>query len=158
MSTDNCVLFLDFDGVTHPQPCFQENVFCRLPLIEAVLRERELRDVEIVISSSWRDHYSLDEMREFFSLDFYRRVIGVTPSITKPGRNWMPGHEPEFEREWECLAWIKTNRPSGTRWLAIDDRPYWFRPESKNLLLTDAKFGFSPADAETLRDMLWERL
>jgi len=39
------ILFLDFDGVTHPQPCGDENVFCCLHLIESVLRERELRDI-----------------------------------------------------------------------------------------------------------------
>ncbi len=35
----NMYLFLDFDGVTHPQPCLQDSAFCRLPLIEEVLRE-----------------------------------------------------------------------------------------------------------------------
>jgi len=51
------ILFLDFDGVTHPQPCGDENVFCQLHLIEAVLRERELQGVHIVISSSWREYH-----------------------------------------------------------------------------------------------------
>ncbi len=27
------ILFLDFEGALHPQPCFQDNVFCRLPLL-----------------------------------------------------------------------------------------------------------------------------
>lgn len=53
------ILFLAFDGVTHPQPCFHENVFCRLHLIESVLREHELSDIEIVC---WR--------RCEFDLDF----------------------------------------------------------------------------------------
>ena len=67
------ILFLDFDGVTHPQPCDDENVFCRLHLIEAVLRERELQGVQIVISSSWREYHGLDDMREFFSQDMQGR-------------------------------------------------------------------------------------
>jgi hypothetical protein len=78
------ILFLDFDGVTHPEPCVHENVFCRLHLIESVLRERELRDVQIVISSSWREHHSLDDLRQFFSEDIQGRVVGVTPDIWHP--------------------------------------------------------------------------
>ena len=42
------------DGVAHPPPCFQDSLFCRLHLIESVLRGRELRDVEMVVSSTWR--------------------------------------------------------------------------------------------------------
>lgn len=150
------ILLLDFDGVTHPQPCFHDNVFCRLHLIESVLRERELRDVQIVLSTSWREHYSLDDMREFFSNDIQARVIGVTPNITKLAND--TGQPAEFERERECLAWMKTNRPPGTPWLAIDDRPEWFSPDCENLLVTNCQFGFSAENATRLRDMLWDRL
>lgn len=152
------ILFLDFDDVTHPQPCFHENVFCRLHLIESVLRERELRDVQIVISSSWREHHSLDDMREFFSRDIQGRVIGVTPDLPKLASDGLPDQAPEFERERECQAWIQTNRPPGTPWLAIDDRPHWFSPDCANLLVTNCQYGFHPDNAATLRDMLWERL
>lgn len=146
------VLFLDFDGVTHPQPCFHENVFCRLHLIESVLRERELRDVQIVISSSWRQIHSLDDMREFFSQDIQGRVVGVTPDI------WDPALSQVFVREHECQAWMQTNRPPGTAWLAIDDRALWFQPNCPNLFLTDTMQGFQPKQMGSLRDMLWERL
>lgn len=33
-----CILFLDFDGVTHPDPCDAGQHVTRLPLIEQVLR------------------------------------------------------------------------------------------------------------------------
>lgn len=150
------ILFLDFDGATHPQPCYPENVFCRLHLIESVLRERELRHVQIVISSSWRAHYSLDDMREFFSRDIQDRVIGVTPDIPKLASD--TGQAPEFERERQCQAWMQTNCPPGTPWLAIDDRPEWFSPDCSNLLVTNCQYGFHSDNAATLRDMLWERL
>ena len=146
------ILFLDFDGVTHAEPCFQENVFCRLPLIESILRERELRDIQIVISSSWREHHSLDDMREFFSQDIQGRVVGVTPDI------WDPALPQAFVREHECLKWLAENRPTGERWLAIDDRPLWFQANCQNLFLTDTMQGFQPKQMGSLRDMLWERL
>lgn len=154
--TNNCILFLDFDGVTHPEPSPSDQAHCLLPLIEAVLREHPT--VEIVISSSWRDHYTLEEMRDFFAPDIGARLIGVTPSIKNPGSDWLPGHVPEYEREWEIESWMKSNRPWGTPWLAIDDRHYWFRPDCSNLLLTDRLTGFGPDDQDTLRAMLLERL
>lgn len=150
------IVFIDFDGVTHPQPCFAENAFCRLPLIEEVLRE--FARTKVVISSSWRDYHPLDEMREFFSSDLRDRVIGVTPSIKSPSPSWLPGQIPEFEREWEIESWMKEHRRWGERWLAIDDRPYWFRPDCADLLVTNAQTGFCAAEQATLRLMFKERL
>ena len=132
------ILFLDFDGVTHPEPCVHESFFCRLPLIESVLRERELRHVQIVISSSWREHHSLDDMHAFFSQDIQGRVVGVTPDL------WDPELPQAFVRERECLKWLAENRSTGERWLAIDDRPSWFQPNCQNLFWTDTMQGFQP--------------
>lgn len=151
-----CTVFLDFDGVTHPDPCYPENVFCRMPLIEEVLFE--FPRVEIVISSSWRDHHDLDDLQTFFSDSLKPRIVGVTPSIKRPSPAWLPGHIPQFEREWEIESWMEENRHWGARWLAIDDRPYWFRPESTNLLVTDPSYGFSIEDQVTLRSMIKERI
>ena len=51
------ILFLDFDGVLHPEGedhIFKGGVdFCFLPRLEALLRE--FPQVKIVISSSWRE-------------------------------------------------------------------------------------------------------
>ena len=152
------VLFLDFDGVTHPEPCVSADLFRRLPLIEAVVRERELRDIDIVISSSWKDHYSLSALRGFFSPDVGARVLDVSPTASKPGSMWLPGHSSAFERQWEIEQWLKHNRPWGTPWVAIDDRDYWFEPGCPHLLLTHSEVGFTPEHAPRLRDMLWERL
>ena len=166
------ILFLDFDGVTHPEPCFQDNTFCRLALIEAVVRT--FSAVEIVISSSWRDHYTLNELREHFSKDLRSRVVGVTPSLKYPSPVRRAGSGPAaaqeqdreieallvasrptaHEREWEIETWLTANRPTDTPWLAIDDRPEWFRPNSTNLLVTDSQQGFQPRQQQTLRAMI----
>lgn len=156
-TVSNCsiIIFLDFDGVSHPEPCQQEQLFCYLARIEDVLREYPL--VEVVISSSWRDEYSLEQLRHFFAPDIAERVVGTTPSIKRPSSSWLPGQVPEFEREWEIETWLKENRSWDTPWLAIDDRPYWFRPNSANLLRTHSHTGFTLDDQTTLRDMLKTR-
>lgn len=152
---NTCILFLDFDGVTHPEPCGGELGFCCLALIEDVLLE--FPSVQIVISSSWRDHFGLEQIREFFSAGMRTRVIGVTASIKRPSADWLPGHVPQYEREWECDGWMKKHCDWGTPWMAIDDRAHWFRPDCSDLLLTDSKTGFGMDDQETLRQMLRER-
>lgn len=149
------IIFLDFDGVTHPEPCGRELEFCCLALIEGVLLEFPW--IQIVISSSWREHYGLKQLREFFSSGIRPRVIGMTASLKRPSADWLPGSVPQYEREWECDAWMKQNCTWGTPWLAIDDRAHWFRPECPDLLLTDSKSGFRIDDQETLRQMLQER-
>lgn len=149
------VLFLDFDGVTHPEPCLQEQLFCYLVRIEDVLREHP--QVEVVISSSWRDEYSLEQLRALFAADMAERIVGITPSIKRPSSTWQPGQVPEFEREWEIETWLKENRRWDTHWIAIDDRPYWFRPNSVNLLRTHSRIGFTLDDKVTLQAMLLAR-
>ncbi|MDD2808887.1 HAD domain-containing protein [Rhodoferax sp.] len=155
-SEGTCVLFLDFDGVTHPEPCKAEHEFSQLVLIEEVLRQHP--EVDIVISSSWRLQHSLDEMRAHFAPDIAPRVVGATPSNKKPSGAWLPGAAVSFEREGECDTWMKHNRPWGTPWLAIDDRAHWFRPDCGDLLMTSSKTGFMPDDVLTLKAMLQERL
>lgn len=103
------ILFLDFDGVTHPEPYALETAFQQLPFIEAVVRD--MAGVEIVITSSWRESHSLEALRKFFALDIRPLVVGATPDM------WNPALPPPFvrERERECMAWMAANRPAGTR-------------------------------------------
>ena len=149
-------MFVDFDGVTHPELGHPKDEFCHLPLIEEVLREYPA--VDVVISSSWRDVHALDKLRGFFSPDIAPRVVGVTPSIKEPSSTWLPGPDSSHPREWECNTWMRQNRPWGTPYVAVDDRSTWFRPGCADLLLTDARTGFTPQDQATLRAMLQERL
>lgn len=151
-----CIMFVDFDGVTHPEPGHEKDYFCHLPLIEVVLREYP--EVGVVISSSWRVKYAIDKLRGFFSADIAPRVVGVTPSIKEPSSNWLPGQGSSHAREWECDSWMRQNRPWGTPYVAIDDRATWFRPDCPDLLHTDSRTGFTAQDQATLRDMIRERL
>ncbi|MFC3106396.1 HAD domain-containing protein [Undibacterium arcticum] len=61
------ILFLDFDGVLHR---FGDRIadYCRfLPRLEAELRDYP--DVKIAVSSDWRKHHTLEELKGFFSAD-----------------------------------------------------------------------------------------
>ena len=152
------IVFLDFDGVLHPDNVKrQEPLLCRLPLVEEVLREFPW--AEIVISSTWRLRWrepdiAVQEMRRHFSVDIAPRVVGVTPSYLDLDWRAAPSGLFLYQRHWECETWLRANRPPGTPWLALDDRPDWFRPFCQNLMVFDSATAFTPAHSDELRARL----
>ncbi len=153
------ILFLDFDGVTHPDvqlPGRYWAHFQSLPLIESVLRKHPC--VEIVVTSTWRTSRSLDELRFFFADDMRPRVVGSTPVLDRFNRDaFRDMHAPnlsEAYRQAEIEAWLHMNRPMGADWLAIDDRHGWFEPGCKTLLITHPRLGFTEVDAQELDERL----
>ena len=155
------IVFLDFDGVLHPEltPEIATSgayLFCRLPLIENVLRE--FPRVEIVISSTWRLKWNqtvaIVELRKHFSSDIAGRVIGVNPNYIDLDREKAPDGLDSFHRQWECEMWLRAHRPAGTPWLALDDRAYMFRPFCKNLMALDRKIAFTADNQIELRARL----
>ena len=73
------LIFLDFDGVLHPDGCNPSSYFSRAPLLEAVLRQSA--DFEVVISSSWRHRRPFDELVLLFSADVRKYIVGITPIL-----------------------------------------------------------------------------
>lgn len=151
----NPVLFLDFDGVLHPEIALVKDALSRLPLVEEILRG--FPSVEIVVSSAWRldwpeEAEAVANLRSHFSPDIAPRVIGVTPDFRYREKHGI-GRD-FFLREYECLTWLKSNRPAGTPWLALDDRHWWFSPDCPHLMTVDCDDGFMPSDAHEFRQHL----
>lgn len=146
------ILFLDFDGVLHPEGVGEDLHFVHLPAFEAALRE--FPSVQVVVSSAWRLDMPLDELRQKFSQDIRARVVGVTPSL--------PHLEAKYgQRQRECELWLRQAYPGGVatpRWLALDDRESYFDRGCQNLvLLPHVHYGGTGLDGETL-DLLRRRL
>ena len=83
-------IFLDIDGVLVPEKKFDQPVLPKdmikfdpvcLDEFENVLRRYPTS--KIVISSSWREMYSLQTISSLFSPDIAVRVIGVIPYYTQ---------------------------------------------------------------------------
>lgn len=149
------ILFLDFDGVLHPRPIIgrsgEADLFCSQHLLEDVLRK--VPQVEVVISSSWREQHPLDEIREHFAEDLRDRIVGMTP---RPGEDieLAPSKLADYPRHTQCVAWLVRHRPPGTRWLAIDDDAEHFSPRCAQLLLVDGSVGLTAATAARLLQRL----
>ncbi|MCR6478389.1 HAD domain-containing protein [Variovorax sp. ZS18.2.2] len=141
------ILFLDFDGVLHPEGedrIYDGGVdFCFLPRLEALLREFPF--VKIVISSSWREHLLNKTLLKPFSSDIRTRIAGVIPPS---GFGLQP---PYRNREGEILAWLQIHDVVDEPWVALDDA-YWQFDQCKDHLVVCGSFtGFDDRASAELR-------
>lgn len=126
------VLFIDVDGVLHPGKVpgslGPTAAYMRVGPLGWLAGLAELLapypDVGVVVHSSWRLTYSLDELREML-VELGERPIDVTP----------PG-----ERFPSILAWLQTH--SSTSFLILDDDAGEFpRPAPAQLLVCNPTSG-----------------
>src|ERR1700688_3527353 len=133
------ILFLDFDGVLHPQVA-KTRLFSCLTRLEKVLRDYPY--VLIVISSMWRFGDDLEGLQEHFSADIQARIIGTTPKTGESFVDIILGQE----RYLEILSWISQNDYKG-HWLALDDSVNECPQGCKELVACHSVIGFDQ-DAE----------
>lgn len=118
------VIFLDIDGVIATTSCYgvaRKNKWnsykfdekC-VAILNFILQET---GAEIILSSDWRKHYTLQEMREIFAHNFVMKgPIGFTPSDN------LYGVDLEGGRTQEVKMWLKHNAwKNDIKWVAIDD-------------------------------------
>jgi DNA-binding transcriptional LysR family regulator len=131
-------LFLDI--VLHPAFCKDRDDFCYMPLFVAAMREHP--EVRIVISSTWRHFYPLEELRKAFPADIAARVIGETPD-----------HEGKL-RHVEIVHYLKLYAREDAPWVALDDNHFSFPDHCANLVECDGKAGMSAEAIEKLRGLI----
>lgn len=139
-------LFLDFDGVLHPEHCHESRHFTCLSVLEEALRR--VPQWQVVITSTWRLHKSLDELRARFSADIGARVVSQTPHYSALVD--VPSTLVSYEREAECHAWLREHGVSYLPWLAVDDRSWLYRPFCKSLFLVDGGQGLTQSTGAQL--------
>ncbi len=148
------ILFLDFDGVLHPEPCYDKTqLFSCLPRLEAILRD--FPTVQIVISSTWRENRSLTDLKSLFSIDICARIIGATPDWKDiPDIVEVIG----YQRHAEIEGWLRLSGEPWEDWVAVDDKPYLFKPFLRNLIKTDPAAGLDEHAEVLLRQYLAKAL
>jgi hypothetical protein len=140
----HALVYFDFDGVLHPWPCAANRMFdnaCIARLTGAVAAY----DVGLVITSAWRLEWPLDDIKTRLDT-LARHVIGTTPEIDDPFARHVRYQEVMLHRARHALTSVP--------WIAIDDEAGRYPADLDNLLLTDARVGFSGKDAEALIGML----
>jgi hypothetical protein len=133
------ILFLDFDGVLHPDGA---GLFSKLGLFEEYLSK--MPEAEIVISSSWRETNSLEDLKANFSASLHGRIIGITPRLDD---GYDSGGR---QREIEAFLKIARLNSSNSSWVALDDTRLFFEDDCAFLVLTDPNQGFREIDGIAL--------
>ena len=119
-------LFLDFDGVLHPSICREEDFFCRVPLVEEYLADL---DLQVVIASSWRFHYSKNELLRRLPASLASMVTGVT------GEAYVGKYS-----RWNEIQSYLALRNVG-EWRALDDSRFEFPTDCKELIECNGSIG-----------------
>lgn len=119
------ILFLDIDGVICTTSCYGRGTNNKwgtyrfdpkcVSTLNFILLET---GCEIILSSDWRFHYTLSEMREIFEHNgVVRGPIGFTSRSTEYKNNQL-----ESGRSKEINGWLKDNAwKEDIKWVAVDD-------------------------------------
>jgi hypothetical protein len=134
------IIFLDIDGVLRRNgaPPYELEADLRR-LFEETLRA--MPGAEVVISSNWREGFSLTEIRAHFSDDVGSRIVGMTPMA----------QDGEHRRYREVLAYLIHSGQKGRTLVAVDDDPAHY-PSSVNLILVDPEQGLDSIAATRLSE------
>ena len=139
------LVFLDIDGVLRRigSPLDVLDADC-LGHFEAVVRAHP--QVQIVISSSWRLLYRLEDLRARFTPDIGARIIGHTP--------WLEDRR-QASRADEVLAYL-ADFDGMPPWVALDDQPevYADRGLAERVMPLDGATGFDTVAAARLGAVL----
>lgn len=161
------ILFLDFDGVLHPDAAYLERgrpvlrtdgeLFMWADALVELLAERS--HVQIVLSTSWTRELRFARARDYLPGELRKRVIGST---------WHSGMATDAElrplgREtwWDTATRYQqirryVDRAGLTQWVAIDDQPEgWAEADRAHLVQTQADTGLSdPTALSRLAELL----
>lgn len=143
------ILFLDFDGVLHPEILGTPEL-CHLPALEELIRE--FPQVELVLSTSWRVVYTHDELLSLFSPDIRLRIVGATPQYEDIPLSIREGLS-EFIRQAEIEAWVQINKIK-EGFIVIDDCQSEFTPNWAPLFLVNKETGITQPYLLKLREIL----
>lgn len=100
----------------------------------------EATGAEIVISSDWKYHATLEELQDYYKQQGINKLpIDVTLPFGKLGIGNVDYNDLEAERCYEILDWLERH-PTVEKWIAIDDLNLYKLPSS-NFRLTNAYKG-----------------
>ena len=134
------LLFLDFDGVLHPSSGPAEIAFQSADDLAQVLVKHPCK---VVISSSWRIHYTLDELKERLPVSMRDLICGTTG-------------DPHFGK-WPRFHEIKNymiERNIITNWRALDDSFIEFPFYCEELIVCNPNTGITNKEMAVLKQWL----
>lgn len=152
------ILFLDYDGVLHPDSAYLVNgrptlkgtgqLFMWAPLLADVIAD--FPDLKIVLSTSWARELSFSRARDWLPAALRRRVIGATwhSAMAAP----LAGFRMQMTWWDQATRYHQIKRYAGRAriagWVAVDDQPEgWAAEDEDKLVHTDGNTGLSDPGA-----------
>jgi hypothetical protein len=151
------ILFLDFDGVLHPDAVYLRQsghielraegaLFMWADRLTTALEPYP--DARIVLSTSWARHLGFSRARKALPADLAARVVGATWHSAM-GKGWPDYIAWDKQTRFEQIAAYMSRLPAPVPWLAIDDDDRgWPDAQRSNLVFTDGPAGLSAEDAQ----------
>ena len=150
------LIYLDFDGITHPGDVWYEptsrqarlrtpghQLFESLPVFEAAIAPYPW--LAIVLSTSWVQTFGFEHARGRLSAALQNRVIGATydPLSNEAWRF-------DRMRRYDAIA-LDVQRRKPARWLAVDDDALgWPASERDALVLVPPQLGLACPKAQAM--------
>ncbi len=121
-------LFLDFYGVLHPSLCNDNDIFSKVNLLSQALTSSKC---QIIISSSWRFQFTLDQLKKMLPISISTLIVDVTGEALNG----------QYARYNEIRHWLESKQKPFSDWNAIDDVINEFPPDCPNLIATKSSQG-----------------
>jgi hypothetical protein len=144
------LLFLDFDGVLHPDEVYMDrgrptlraegSLFMWVDILEKSLSPYP--EIEIVLATSWVRWRSYSRTRKALPETLRQRVVGATWHSRMDPREWA-----ELTRYQQIRRYL--GRRHDVEWLALDDDDEgWAQAELDRLICTDPEWGISNPETQ----------
>lgn len=156
------ILFLDFDGVLHPDAVYmtrkgptlraEGTLFMWAGLLTDVLHD--FPQVRVVLSTSWVRHLGFSRARSYLPEPVKERVIGATWH-SGMGKGWVDQNWWDSASRYEQICRY-VSRAHLASWVSIDDDSEGWPTEALgHLVYCDGQFGLAQVGRlEDLRDHL----
>lgn len=149
------VIFLDFDGVLNnwetkrkaPEWAAKKHpyIWIEKELVEKIGDLVEKTSAKIVVSSTWRNSYNVEELNRILSDEDPRLVDTVISKTIYIGDH-------AAVRGKEIQQWLHEH-PEVTSYVVLDDNP-WCRQHGERFIQTDDSCGITNDNVEKANDLL----
>lgn len=160
------LLFLDFDGVLHPDAVYltsrgvelraEGELFMWAPVLVEALAPHQ--DVQIVLSTSWARNLGFHRARSVLPAALQARVIGATWHSAM-GKGWPDFIPWDAQTRYEQIQSYLSRLSAPANWLAIDDDDRgWPDVDRNRLIFTIPNLGLSAPNTTAELDKKLEAL